>query len=412
MKNSGMKLLSGLLVLTLTAPTMLSQHTYATEVVEEVPFVAPTVATTENLSYFLGQILDKYGHTPEGAAEATKDMLTYKYMTSDGRVADAVYAINNRKGACYHYAALFYELMLYMGYDEMVQIIDIGRRGNEHSWVAVRYSDGYWYYFDPLYQNTKYTQQELINLKMSWDKSLTTTVSGAIADPANATPLRTLNMTINVNGESSTIKSTNFDNTNYIALREFASLMEGTSKSFYVGWNEDENLIELISNNAVDANITSQLSSNPLLQMSTIYKDGELLELQTYLKGDSTYFKLRDIADLFGINISWTEELGIVITTPEPQEKVEDILPEEEIKEVEEDLLEEEIKEVEEDLLEEIKEVEDILPEEEIKEVEEEEDLLEEETYGAKRLFCRSGCDTCVHRFLSMYVKVGPGAAV
>ncbi len=31
---------------------------------------------------------------------------------------------------------------------------------------------------------------------------------------------------------------------------------------------------------------------------------------------------------------------------------------------------------------------------------------------GAKRLFCRSGCDICAHQFSSMYVKVGPGAAV
>ncbi len=39
-------------------------------------------------------------------------------------------------------------------------------------------------------------------------------------------------------------------------------------------------------------------------------------------------------------------------------------------------------------------------------------DFLLSLAYGAKRLFCRSGCDTYVHRFSSMYVKVGPGAAV
>ncbi len=39
-------------------------------------------------------------------------------------------------------------------------------------------------------------------------------------------------------------------------------------------------------------------------------------------------------------------------------------------------------------------------------------DFLLSFAYGAKRLFCRSGCDTCAHQFLSMYVKVGPGAEV
>ncbi len=39
-------------------------------------------------------------------------------------------------------------------------------------------------------------------------------------------------------------------------------------------------------------------------------------------------------------------------------------------------------------------------------------DFLLSLAHGVKRLFCRSGCDTYVHRFSSIYVKVGPGAAV
>ncbi len=39
-------------------------------------------------------------------------------------------------------------------------------------------------------------------------------------------------------------------------------------------------------------------------------------------------------------------------------------------------------------------------------------DFLLSLAYDVKRLFCRSGCDTYVRQFSSMYVKVGLGAAI
>ncbi len=81
----------------------------------------------------------------------------------------AIYSINNGIGSCYHYTALLYELVDYLGYSS-IPIIGIGPSGFEHSWLAVKYSDG-WYYLDPLYRNSRYSHSELTALGYEWDFS-------------------------------------------------------------------------------------------------------------------------------------------------------------------------------------------------------------------------------------------------
>ncbi len=132
---------------------------------------AKTTATADNVDSFIVDLLNKHGWSSQGAFNAVSSTLSYKYMASQGSTrANAAYAINNRRGACYHYASLAYELYKAMGY-EVRYIVAIGRLGNEHAWIAVKYPNG-WLYHDLLYRASAYTDAELVALGCKWDRGI------------------------------------------------------------------------------------------------------------------------------------------------------------------------------------------------------------------------------------------------
>ena len=82
----------------------------------------------------------------------------------------AVYAINNGKGACWHFASLGYLLFQRAGY-EVYYVSGVGRNPpNQHRWLYVRFSDG-WYYVDPVYADgAKMSEATLSKKYTSWDR--------------------------------------------------------------------------------------------------------------------------------------------------------------------------------------------------------------------------------------------------
>ncbi len=78
----------------------------------------------------------------------------------------AVYAINNRRGACYHYASLGYMLLTAQGYD-VTYINGYGRRGTAHAFLSVQYEDAV-YYYDFIYDATRWSLQDLLDMGYTW----------------------------------------------------------------------------------------------------------------------------------------------------------------------------------------------------------------------------------------------------
>lgn len=125
-----------------------------------------------NLNEYLDFYLDKYGRTPQNIYDAVHDNMTYKYDDKGASYEEMTcYAINNGKGACYHYAAFGYMLFKRAGYEVYVVEGINGRTGNNHMWLYVKMEDG-WFYVDPVYNaGAKMTEEYLINNGSSWDKS-------------------------------------------------------------------------------------------------------------------------------------------------------------------------------------------------------------------------------------------------
>ncbi|WP_010165787.1 transglutaminase domain-containing protein [Candidatus Epulonipiscium viviparus] len=126
-------------------------------------------ATLDNLNYYLKALLDQYGHTLTGAFNAVLATITYTQMDPPQTTEEgAIQVFNTGKGFFYQYAALAYELVNYLGYTAL-PITGIGRLGTQHSWLAVKYPDG-WYYHDPLYRSERYSYNELVSMGFKWHK--------------------------------------------------------------------------------------------------------------------------------------------------------------------------------------------------------------------------------------------------
>lgn len=131
-----------------------------------VATLAPIDSST--LGSALDKLLNQYGKSLSGACTAARSTISYKSMSSQGSTsANAIYALNNKRGSCYMYASLTYELFKRMGYSP-TYIVGVGRNApNAHAWVGLSVN-GEMKYYDSLYGSNAFTADELKNLGYSW----------------------------------------------------------------------------------------------------------------------------------------------------------------------------------------------------------------------------------------------------
>ncbi|OON99897.1 MAG: hypothetical protein ATN35_10290 [Epulopiscium sp. Nele67-Bin004] len=127
-----------------------------------------------------------------------------------------------------------------------------------------------------------------------------------------AITVKDLNVT--VNGSSNNIRGCTIEGTNYISIRDFSDLLANTNQSFEIGWNDVSKEIELSSKSGINTNFESTKISHGSLSDSYIKADDRWFEIQTYSADGTTYFKLRDIANIFGVEIGWDATAGIIVT--------------------------------------------------------------------------------------------------
>lgn len=103
---------------------------------------------------------------------------------------------------------------------------------------------------------------------------------------------------------------------NYFKLRDIAQIFTGSAKQFDVTWDGEKNAISLTTKHPY----TTQggelaLEDNPEQQMgmaihSTIYLDGEEIQLVAYEINNYNYFKLRDLGKTLNFAVSWDAANG------------------------------------------------------------------------------------------------------
>lgn len=127
-------------------------------------------------------------------------------------------------------------------------------------------------------------------------------------DISTATPT---NSKVLVNGKEVAFTAYNIGGNNYFKLRDVATAINGTAKSFNVGWDGNNNAISLTSGQAYQSvggelvvNSGAQVTS-PRVTNSKVFVDGELTTFMAFNIDGNNYFKLRDIGQVFDIGIGW-----------------------------------------------------------------------------------------------------------
>lgn len=125
-----------------------------------------------------------------------------------------------------------------------------------------------------------------------------------------------------VNGKEVSFEAYNIDGNNYFKLRDLAQVVSETEKQFQVGWDNENKVINLISNESYTS-VGAELAAGDgipkegILNTSKIYKDGQEINLTAYNINGNNYFKLRDVTEAFNIGVTWdssTSTVGIDTT--------------------------------------------------------------------------------------------------
>ena len=147
----------------------------------------------------------------------------------------------------------------------------------------------------------------------SLDNSQLETIN--LNESKNATPS---NYKFYVNNVQVDISAYQIDGNNYVKLRDIAYILNGTEKQFNVTWNN--NIIYLNANtsyNKVGGELdkisnTVQFATKSI---SSIYKDGDIVNYDGYLINGNNFYKLRDIAQSFNFEVSWDTGKVFINTT-------------------------------------------------------------------------------------------------
>ena len=124
---------------------------------------------------------------------------------------------------------------------------------------------------------------------------------------------------VTLDGEEIVISAYNIDNNNYVKIRDFAKLLDGSKRQFEVIWDSEKRIINLISNKPYSsvggelAKITKNANRARFVKLP-IDKDGESITIKGYTIDNNSYFKIRDLAKEFNIGINWnqnTKTMGI-----------------------------------------------------------------------------------------------------
>lgn len=122
--------------------------------------------------------------------------------------------------------------------------------------------------------------------------------------------------------EAYALKDAGGNDTNYIKLRDVASVLNGTAAQFEVGWDGAVNLLTGQSYTANGSEMSTPYSGNRAYETAAAETkvNGKAVPLEAILLQDDagngyTYYKLRDLGAALGFTVDWTAERGIFIET-------------------------------------------------------------------------------------------------
>ena len=131
---------------------------------------------SDSLQSKLEQIIQDNGSGIEDIYDFVRSNIRYKRIDKTTPDEMVLYALNYRRGACYHFAYLTEYLLKTAGY-EAITIYGLGldtdgdgiRDASEHYWNMIKL-DGVWYHYDTLQGRYLLSDSEMLELGYSWNQ--------------------------------------------------------------------------------------------------------------------------------------------------------------------------------------------------------------------------------------------------
>lgn len=151
-------------------------------------------------------------------------------------------------------------------------------------------------------------------LKLENKEISETEVKNTVDETVQAIPT---NSKILVNGNNQPFEAYLINDNNYFKLRDIALAVNDTNKNFEINWDASNRAINLISNTPytiVGGELTpgDGVKKSGIKTNATIYKDANTIDLLGYNINGNNFFKLRDVAEVFNIGITWDGETKTV----------------------------------------------------------------------------------------------------
>jgi len=116
---------------------------------------------------------------------------------------------------------------------------------------------------------------------------------------------------VTVNGTPVEFQTYTIDDYTYFKLRDIADAINGTQKQFMTFWDESTQSIQLVRRAPYTSTGSSAVGKygDTIASTSTakLYCDGVRKYVSAYTINDYTYYKLRDIAQLIDMGVTWNE---------------------------------------------------------------------------------------------------------
>lgn len=125
-----------------------------------------------------------------------------------------------------------------------------------------------------------------------------------------------------VDGKEVEVAGYTVNNSNYYKIRDIAMFVRTTPARFNVEWDESLSAISILTGVkyvVVGGELDDDNSSvlNVEENSAPIYVDGDETQVTAYNINGSTYFKIRDLADLVGFSVDWDGDAQAIILRTE-----------------------------------------------------------------------------------------------
>lgn len=125
---------------------------------------------------------------------------------------------------------------------------------------------------------------------------------------------------LNINGLSKGLNAYNICGSNFVKLRDIASLLSGTNKQFSIGYNEITNSIGLLSGGYYtpngQENVPLKPSKDIMISIQTVTLDNQPVTMTAYNIDGNNCVMLRDLALMFNFGLSYNSAIDTIqITT-------------------------------------------------------------------------------------------------